>query len=101
MNKSYFKCVVCQKQLESCRTSETEKGEDARSPVDGGLHFAAHGCDSSTVFDPSPASDQQTIYLEIVICDPCILALAGNGQVRTYVEETKVSAIVGLPKDQS
>jgi hypothetical protein len=69
-------CIVCKKEL---RDLSSDTGEDSVHPVDG-LHFRTYGHYGSTVFDPMDGT-----YLDIVVCDECILAnttlVSGTGEV--------------------
>ena len=55
-------CIICGAKLENVF-------EEAQNQVYGGTCFKSYGHYGSTVFDPM--SDRR--YLEINICDPCLL----------------------------
>ena len=62
-------CVVCAAELEPI-DSEAEN-----QPYRGTV-FTSHGHYGSTAFDPLDGT-----YLELTVCDRCLLAAAANGQV--------------------
>lgn len=64
-------CIVCKKPLRSVHSGFANHADDANS-------FRAHGQYGSTVFDPVDGT-----YLEVNICDGCIIAAADAGRVLT------------------
>lgn len=62
-------CIVCKKALNSVPSGSHNHADNANS-------FRATGQYGSTVFDPVDGS-----YLEVNICDPCIVDAAKSGLV--------------------
>lgn len=65
-------CFVCGKKLE--RALPSESNELSNQPHDATM-FGAYGNYGSTVWDPFPATVARK-YLEINICDDCLVARA-------------------------
>ena len=64
-----MRCVVCSGRIEA------PEEEDPDEPFgDGGTYFITYG--GTVTFDPSHAS-----YLEIYICEDCLLSAAASGDV--------------------
>jgi len=87
MSKPYFRCIVCDHQLEPA----IDGIDDRIVPVHGGLFFRAFGNYGSTLFDPSPRSAES--HLEIVICDPC--AVRRQERIRLFLEDGTVAPLAG------
>jgi hypothetical protein len=83
-------CVVCGKQLRNVDETSTNQ------PYEG-LAFISHGHYGGTVFDPMDGR-----YLELTICDECLVRLAGEGKVllgqdRKLVTIPGPAALHGIP----
>lgn len=62
-------CIVCHTEL-------SDIGSGSSNHASGGNAFRTMGQYGSTVFDPMDGS-----YLEVNICDKCIVSAAKNGEV--------------------
>ena len=72
-------CIRCGKGLEPAFRRRYEP-EDATPPVNqpaGGTMFVSYGQYGSTVFDPEGRSGRE--FLEINVCDECMLLAASQG----------------------
>lgn len=65
-------CIRCGKELENATRSSDGETLNQNQPSEG-LAFRSHGAYGSTVFDPMDGH-----YLEINICDTCLLIAMGN-----------------------
>lgn len=63
-------CICCKKQM-----ANFEHAQRGQQPM-GGLAFNTRGHYGSTYFDPMNGE-----YLEISICDPCVIAAVSEGIV--------------------
>ena len=73
MSKKCLNCIKCNKPMENFMAHD-----EGQQPV-GGLAFKAHGHYGSTVLDmPGPTTPK---FLEISICDKCVLDLMALGLV--------------------
>jgi hypothetical protein len=68
-NADALPCIVCGKELTNVFAESNNQPED-------GIAFTTHGHYGSTVFDP-----QDNSYLEINICDDCLLIAATQKRV--------------------
>lgn len=66
-------CIKCSKQLESVFKEHTFKDEAQPQPADG-VFFRSRGNYGSTVWDPGGISRTYDEYLEVIICDECLVA---------------------------
>lgn len=73
-------CIVCGKALSSAVPASVSSGTN--QPNDG-LNFAARGNYGSTVFDP--LSEDGAGYLEVSVCDACVVEKAKAGAVARVV----------------
>ena len=64
-----MKCIVCRKDLGDIPSGEQNHPKD-------GVVFQSHGNYGSTVFDPMDGT-----YLEVNICDPCLVQAGDDGNV--------------------
>lgn len=71
-------CIVCGRKLENALDLPKENNQP-----NGGLAFTTHGHYGSTSFDPMDGT-----WLEINICDPCIVAAQQAGKVLLGERET-------------
>ena len=72
-----MRCIVCSEDIEAVDEEENE-------PVMGGTYFITYG--GTEIFDPAFGA-----YLEIFICDSCLLGAAGVGDVmRARVSDKNV-----------
>lgn len=64
-------CIVCKKVLENTGPSPCEENQPS-----GGTSFQSRGHYGSAAFDPMDGT-----YLEINICDPCLVQAGTDGNV--------------------
>ncbi|GAF95101.1 unnamed protein product [marine sediment metagenome] len=64
-----FKCFCCGKSIEV----ELDTSPTCWNPAYDALWFRAYGNFGSTIFDPLPTGRKGTEFLQIVICDGCVL----------------------------
>lgn len=86
MSKTYntIDCIVCSKELDNLQY-EMRDGRPVEVHPMGGLHFRTYGHYGSTIFDPMGTGE----YLDIAICDPCIMKNLDNvrGSGKKSLEE--------------
>lgn len=82
-------CIICGKELENVDVASTNQPSE-------GLNFYSHGQYGTTVFDPMNGE-----YLEINICDTCIVEKAKQGLVlhgRDRVPVTIGGSVIGFAR---
>lgn len=86
----YHYCIICDRPLEPAFDLDDGRS-DRDTPIYPGLHFQASGNYGSTLYDPAP--DESEKYVEVVICDWCLVRKAErvqrhlrNGTVTPFAE---------------
>ncbi len=80
-------CVVCGKGLKP----SFEDSMDDESPPGAATVFTSRGNFGSTMWDPSPSSDD---YLQVTICDKCLSQAAATGRVLLCQPQHVVTSVV-------
>ncbi len=73
------RCFCCGKFLET--ESTWEKNHTILTPLYGGLWFRANGNYGSTIHDPIPGQKDSRGFLQIAVCDRCVVAKSTQGTV--------------------
>lgn len=84
-------CVICGRVPAPAFPDRKLSGSVEPAQPYGATTFVACGQYGSTVFDPSDGHPTGTYgaYLELNICDKCLMLAAGCGQVVLVTKETK------------
>ncbi len=72
-------CIVCHRSLENFSNSPNQPNN--------GLAFTSYGHYGSTAFDPMNGS-----FLELNICDPCLLSAAADQIILVGVDQSEPGA---------
>lgn len=72
MKMDKYNCFCCDKIIEV----EPDTSPTCWNPAYNALWFRAYGNFGSTIFDPLPPYNKSSEFLQIVICDACIIKKA-------------------------